>query len=227
MNEKKTNKANLDNRIGIFTQIGLIVSLSAVLFAFEWRSYETRDINLPPNPTSYIDDDWVDITPQAPDPPLPPPPNPQFQISEDPGTQEDLSLFNPEIDPSAPIDLPPPPPPKPAEPTEDIHEPEYYISAEVMPTFPGGEEALIRYLISSIKYPSQAREANIQGIVYVDFIVEKDGSISNVSIRRGIGGGCDEEAVRVVKNMPSWSPGYQRTQPVRVQFNVPIKFTLK
>ena len=72
-----------------------------------------------------------------------------------------------------------------------------------------------------------ARESGIQGVVYVTFVVEPDGSISNVRVIRGIGGGCDEEAIRVVKMMPKWIPGNQRGKPVRVQFNMPIKFTLQ
>ena len=71
-----------------------------------------------------------------------------------------------------------------------------------------------------------AIEAGIQGTVYVSFIVEKDGSISHVNVARGIGGGCDEEAVRVIRKMPKWSPGKQRSIPVRVKINVPIKFKL-
>jgi len=85
---------------------------------------------------------------------------------------------------------------------------------------------LMTYLGNNIKYPQLARESNIQGIVYVSFIVEANGSISNVKLARGIGGGCDDEAVRVVKDMPKWNPGKQRGKPVRVQFNLPVRFIL-
>jgi len=97
---------------------------------------------------------------------------------------------------------------------------------EVWPSFPGGEEALIKYLSDSIVYPQEAIDARIQGTVYASFVVENDGSITNVIIMRGIGGGCDEEAVRVIEGMPKWTPGYQRGIPLRVRFNLPIKFKL-
>jgi protein TonB len=95
-----------------------------------------------------------------------------------------------------------------------------------MPAFPGGDEARIRYLNENIKYPQMARESGIQGRVFVTFVVEKDGNVTDVRVLRGIGGGCDEEAVRVIKNMPSWNPGKQRGKAVRVQFNMPILFKL-
>ncbi len=97
---------------------------------------------------------------------------------------------------------------------------------EKQPEFPGGEQALLDYIGSNIHYPKKARRKNIQGTVYVSFIVETDGNVSSVRVLRGIGGGCDEEAVRVVTLMPDWKPGYQRGKPVRVQFNLPIRFIL-
>lgn len=101
-----------------------------------------------------------------------------------------------------------------------------FTVVEDMPTFPGGEEARMKYLMENIKYPEEARTKGIQGTVYVTFVVEKDGSISNVKVLRGIGGGCDEEAIRVVSKMPNWKPGKQRGKAVRVQFNMPFKFNL-
>ncbi len=98
---------------------------------------------------------------------------------------------------------------------------------EKMPKFPGGVPALMKYLGSHIKYPAEARKAKIQGRVFVNFIVEKDGSISHVKILRGIGYGCDKEAVKAVKNMPRWIPGQQKGKPVRVEYNLPIKFSLE
>ncbi|MGD9491983.1 MAG: energy transducer TonB [Bacteroidales bacterium] len=97
---------------------------------------------------------------------------------------------------------------------------------EKQPEFPGGEQALLDYIGSNIHYPKKARRKNIQGTVYVSFIIETDGNVSSVRVLRGIGGGCDEEAVRVVTLMPDWKPGYQRGKPVRVQFNLPIRFIL-
>jgi len=98
---------------------------------------------------------------------------------------------------------------------------------ENMPEFPGGESALEKYLATNIKYPQAARESGVIGKVFVNFVVEKDGSITDVKVLRGIGRGCDEEAVRVVKGMPKWKPGTQKGKPVRVSFNLPVEFTLQ
>jgi protein TonB len=106
-------------------------------------------------------------------------------------------------------------------------EAEIFTVVEEQPTYPGGEEARMRYLQENIKYPEEAKELGIQGRVFVTFVVEVDGSITDVRVLRGIGGGCDQEAIRVVKGMPKWVPGKQRGVPVRVQFNLPIKFTLQ
>jgi periplasmic protein TonB len=96
-----------------------------------------------------------------------------------------------------------------------------------MPEFPGGDVARIKFFSENIKYPIAAREIGVQGPVYFTFVVEKDGSISNIKMLRGIGAGCDEEALRVVSMMPKWKPGRQNGREVRVQFNLPISFVLK
>ena len=102
-----------------------------------------------------------------------------------------------------------------------------YNNIEVMPEFPGGMEAMMKYLSENIKYPEQAKEKNTQGRVLVSFVVEKDGSISNVKVARGIGNGCDEEAVRVISAMPKWKPGKHNGKKVRVSFAIPISFKLQ
>ena len=107
-----------------------------------------------------------------------------------------------------------------------IIEDEVFLVVEVAPEYTGGENALMTYLSENILYPQVARESNIQGTVYVSFIIEKNGEVSNIKVMRGIGGGCDEEAVRVVQSMPKWKPGTQRGKPVRVQFNWPVRFIL-
>jgi len=101
-----------------------------------------------------------------------------------------------------------------------------FTVVEKMPVYPGGDDARIKFMVENIKYPAKARENGIQGTVYISFVVETDGKITNVKTIRGIGSGCDEEAERVISMMPSWKPGIQRGQPVRVQFNMPVKFSL-
>jgi protein TonB len=104
---------------------------------------------------------------------------------------------------------------------------EVFTVVETMPAYPGGEKALYKFMRENVKYPEEAKLKNIQGRVFVSFIVETDGSVSNVQVLRGIGGGCDEEGVRVVSSMPKWTPGKQRGKAVRVQYNLPIKFALE
>ena len=111
--------------------------------------------------------------------------------------------------------------------TDDSDEPEVYQIVEQMPAFPGGEEKLLEFLSKNIEYPEEARKAEIQGRVFVGFVVEKDGSVGDVKVLRGIGGGCDEEAVRVVKSMPKWKPGMHKGEPVRVSYQIPIHFKLE
>ncbi len=186
----------------------------------------------------------VDAPPLDKDvPPPPPPPDPP------PPVQETIK-FTPPVVTEEPIDEKDIPPPQDEikvqvgtetkEGTGDIELPtdgdgkdeieapqQIFTIVEQMPEFPGGEEELFKYLGKNIKYPSMARENGITGTVYVTFVVEGNGEISDVKKLRGIGGGCDEEAMRVVKAMPSWKAGKQNGKSVRVQYNLPIKFTLR
>lgn len=109
--------------------------------------------------------------------------------------------------------------------TKDI-EGEIFTIVENMPEFPGGNMALEAFLAKNIVYPDKAVKYDIQGIVYVSFVIDKEGYVRNVKILRGIGGGCDEEAVRVVKLMPKWKPGTQNGKPVNVLFNMPFTYSL-
>jgi TonB family protein len=96
-----------------------------------------------------------------------------------------------------------------------------------MPQYPGGMDAMVAFLVKNMQYPEKAKKDTVTGVVYVNFIVETDGSISHVKITRGIGSGCDEEAVRVVSLMPKWKPGSEKDgKPLRVAFTLPIKFSL-
>ena len=101
-----------------------------------------------------------------------------------------------------------------------------YQIVEEMPKFPGGEEAMFKFISENVKYPQEAKDKNIAGRVFVNFVVEKDGSVDEVKVLRSIGGGCDEEAVRVVKSMPKWTPGKQKGKPVRVSYIIPFVFKL-
>ena len=102
-----------------------------------------------------------------------------------------------------------------------------YQIVDEMPQFPGGEKAMMEYVAKNVKYPQEAKDKEIQGRVFVSFVIEKDGSVNEVKVERGIGGGCDEEAVRVVKAMPKWKPGKQDGKPVRVSYMMPFFFKLE
>ena len=110
---------------------------------------------------------------------------------------------------------------------EEIVEEEIFLIVEDQASFPGGEAKLYEFIRNNVKYPQLAKETGIEGTVFVQFVVEKDGTLSNVQALRKIGGGCDEEAIRVVKSMPKWKPGSQRGRNVRCSFTIPIKFTLQ
>jgi TonB family protein len=110
---------------------------------------------------------------------------------------------------------------------EEEGEDEIFAIVEEMPQFPGGEVKLMEFIAQNIKYPQIARESGIQGRVFIGFVVEPDGSISNVKLLRGIGGGCDEEAIRVINSMPKWRPGKQHGKTVRVAYQIPVIFKMQ
>ena len=101
-----------------------------------------------------------------------------------------------------------------------------YQIVEEMPQFPGGETKLMEYIAKNLTYPQEARDKGIDGRVFVAMVIEKDGSVSNVKVLRGIGGGCDEEAVRVISALPKWKPGKMKGEPVPVSYQIPINFKL-
>lgn len=101
-----------------------------------------------------------------------------------------------------------------------------YQIVEEMPSFPGGDQKLMEYIANNINYPQEARDKGIEGRVFIRMVIEKDGSVSNVKLLRGIGGGCDEEAERVIKSMPKWKPGMMKGEPVPVSYQIPINFKL-
>ncbi len=149
----------------------------------------------------------------------------EIEDEDQPPPQEELSETNvgvvtQEGDENA-TELPP------EEPVVDPDAGKVFTYVEEQPSFPGGEALMYEYLQKNIKYPPLARENGITGRVYMTFVVGPDGEIRDVKVLRGIGAGCDEEAIRVVKSMPKWKPGKQNGRSVNVQFNMPINFTLK
>lgn len=177
--------------------------------------------------------------PPPPEPPKPkvdqvkfPPPvvKPDKEVTEKPPTVEELKVADPgqknlKGDKNADVVIDEPVGTSDQKVTEEDPN-KIFTSVEQVPEFPGGMEAFGKYLGKNIHYPAVARENGTQGRVIVSFVCERDGSLTDIHVVRGIGDGCDEEAVRVLKSSPRWKPGIQNGKPVRVSYSVPIAFTL-
>ena len=228
MEVKKSPEADLDSKRLTFALIGLVVSLFIVWRVFEIKSYDKRTLENLQRTVEIIEEEMVEITKQEAPKPQPPAPKPQatqIQVVEDDVEVEDEIDINAEVSQEEIIEEYVYEAPEIEE--EEIVEAEIFTVVEQMPEFPGGAAEMTRFIQKNIKYPMMARESDIQGRVYINFVVEPDGSVSNVTVMRGIGGGCDEEAVRIVNMMPKWNPGKQRGVAVRCSFTVPIVFRLQ
>jgi protein TonB len=197
----------------------------------------TDVVLLPPPPV----DQTKKPPPPPPEPPKPkvdqvrfPPPvvKPDKEVKEkEPPTVKELQVADPgqkdqKGDPNADIRIDEPVGNSDIKQVVEADPNQIFTSVEQVPEFPGGLDKFGNYLSKAIRYPAVARENGTQGRVIVTFVVERDGSLTDIKVTRGIGSGCDEEAVRVLKNSPKWKPGIQNGRPVRVQYSVPIAFTL-
>jgi protein TonB len=221
MEIKKYPKYDLENYHQLFLNIGLIVALTAVIIAFEWRTYDRgagMDLGV-------IEDNFEDLLeiPPTEQPPPPPPVIQQPEIIEVPDEEEIEEEIEIELDVEFEEEL--------VveelifeEPEEEVEE--IFTIVEDQPEFPGGIGAFYKYVATNLRYPAQARRMGIAGKVFVQFVVEKDGRLTDVQILKGIGAGCDEEALRVIKKSKAWKPGRQRGRPVKVRMIIPINFRL-
>ena len=230
MEAKKSPKADLEKKKGLYLEIGLVVILALVLLAFNIKNYDEDDKIVVQEQAAVVDEADVEIT-DPNDPPPPPPEEPEAPQTEfevvDNNEEADDIVVNVEDNANATQEQYVPPAP-PANNNEDLDDEILQFAViEDAPEFPGGEAELYKYLGKNIKYPQMARDQNIEGRVFVTFVIEKDGSIANPKVLRDIGGGCGEEALRVVRSMPKWKPGKQRGKTVRVQFNLPVAFQLE
>ena len=231
MEIKKAPKVNLEKHKSTFFLMGLVVSLAVLFVGFEWSSTISKlDESMVIQDVIAAED--IDLTlhnPTPPPPPPPPPPEPEVPdiIDEVEGKVDntfDLSKLEDDQSKAQVEIFIPPLPSKPIidEPTDEI-----FVVVENKPEFPGGTTALMKFLGDNIKYPVIAQENGIQGSVIINFVVERDGSISDVQIVRGQDPSLDKEAVRVIKTMPKWTPGEQGNKPVRVRFTLPVVFRLQ
>ncbi|MBN2615375.1 MAG: energy transducer TonB [Bacteroidales bacterium] len=222
MNSRKSPRANLEARKALFFEISLVVVLALVYFTLNAKSFKEHKPVLMQQQIQNLTEEMVPIT----DPPKQkmPPPKQFIQINlvDNHVTTNDL----PDIDVGANDNtlIPDYVPPLP---DEKINENHIFIKVEHDPSFPGGEIALMKFLAHHIHYPELAKQTGIQGRVFLRFVVEPSGLIDHVEIIRGIGGGCDEEAIRVIKSMPRWNPGKQMGRPVRVAFSLAVNFRLE
>lgn len=231
MEVKKSPKANLENNKQLYFLMGLVVAFSVVFTAFELGQKEIKfqDIS-----SSQIMEEVenIDITPPDDNftPPPPPPPAPAIVeeinivendvnvqqvevISTDDNENKQQAIFAP---PSAGTGR-----------AEAVQDDQIFDYLEEMPEFPGGDGEMMKFLQKNVNYPTIASENGIQGRVMVGFVVEKDGSVSDVKVLRGVDPSLDKEAMRVVKSMPKWKPGMQTGKPVRCRFTIPVNFRLR
>lgn len=216
---KRKPEVNLRNYYTILLETGLIMALLILtaLVKIELAPSETERIYI--SEQEIVEMEEIIQTQQQEKLPAPPRPPVPVEVPNDEIIEDIDIMINAELDFGTMLDIPPPPqaPQEEAEPEDD-----FFIIVEQMPELIGGLEALHR----EIRYPERALRANIQGRVHVQFIVNERGEVENPQVIRGIGGGCDEEAIRVVK-FAKFTPGMQRGRPVRVQYNLPIIFTIR
>ena len=223
MEAKKNPKADLNKKTGLFLNIGLVVSLLLVIMAFEWKFYDDGELM----DLGQVSDEFEDVMeiPPTEQPPPPPPKIQQPEIIEVPDEEEieeeievdlDVEITEETVVEDIVFD----------EPVEEEVADEIFTIVEDQPQPKGGMAAFYEYIGKKLKYPAQARRMGIEGKVFVEFVVDKDGTITNVKAIKGIGAGCDEEAIRVIQSSPKWNAGKQRGRPVKVRMILPITFKL-
>jgi len=231
MEVKKTPKADLENKKFLFREIGLVIALAAILLAFEWQTYDKKGSNLERDTAVVIEEELVPITNETPPPPPPAPSIPVVSdeimiVDDDMKINTDL-VINTEDDEKIGVQL------KDyvsGTGTGDYVEEEEipFMIVEEKPKFQGGDEnAFTKWVYDRLVYPDIAKENGVQGKVTISFLVNTDGSISDVKILRGVDSSLDKEAIRVISSSPKWTPGKQRNKPVKVRYNFPIIFQLR
>jgi protein TonB len=221
MEARKNPEVDIERRKNSFMLIGVTAALAITLVAFEWTTFEEKINELGTLQIDFLEEEVIPPSATPPPPPPPPPaPTTVLEIVDDEEVIEEKIADDTEIKEDTKVEVI-------QQREEPVEEEQIFTIVEEMPSFPGGESKLFEYLGKNIKYPQMATDAGIAGVVYVTFVVDKDGKIKDVKVLRGIGGGCDEEAVRVVKSMPTWKAGKQRGKAVTVQYNLPIRFTLR
>ena len=223
MQLKKNPQASLEDKKFTYVLIGLVLVLSICYVAFEWTEKEVTKYEVVD--TEFLFEDEIDIQQTTQE--TPPPPAVQevevLNVVEDDVEVEEVQI-NTEDDKDVEVVIAPPV----EAPVEEEEEEVIFVVVESMPEFPGGQQAMMKYIAENIKYPVIAQENGIQGRVICQFVVEKDGKVSDIQVVRSSGeASLDKEAQRVINSMPRWKPGKQRGKPVRVKYTLPVNFRLQ
>ncbi|PTM06149.1 MAG: energy transducer TonB [Bacteroidetes bacterium] len=235
MEPKKSPEADLEKSRGVFLQFGIVLALLLSIFLIEYKTYDESIANLGELEVQ-MDDEIIPITQRevAPPPPPPPPPPEVIEVVEDDVELEDeLEMQTTETDMMEEVEV--------IEMEEEVSDEVLsFAVVESVPIFPGCEDAkdnderkacfqqkVLVFVSKNFEFPEMAKEMGIQGRVYVNFVIEKNGSITNVEIVRGVDPLLDDEAVRVVKKLPKLIPAKQRGKPVRMSFTLPINAKLQ
>jgi len=227
MEPKKTEKTDLENKKNIFIEIGFIVALGLILLAFQWTSKPEEVEGFESESDTEIEQESVPITRQEQEKEPPPPPKTTEVINivdDEVDIEDELSLETTEADQETEVSID-----AFADQEEEAEEEEeIFVRVANMPKFKGGGlNSFRKWVQKNLEYPTVAAENGIEGTVYVKFVVNKDGSITNIQVIRGVDPSLNKEAVKTIKSAPKWKPGSQRGKPVRVRFSVPIVFELQ
>ena len=228
MELKKNEKANLEKKKTLFLQVGLIIALIVCLGAMEWTSGQKKDSMFAGMSEEAIEEEQIPVTEETPPEEIPPPEvtvTDLFEIVEDDVVIEnEVRLEDDETSEDKVVEIYAPVLQAEEEEVED----EIFVIVEDMPKFRGGDINKFREWVQKrVRYPELAAENGIQGRVFITFVVEPNGTVSNVSISRSVDALLDEAAKEAVSASPKWEPGMQRGRPVRVRYSIPIIFQLQ
>lgn len=223
MEAKKTESADLTKKSGFFLSIGLVITMAFTVTAFEWKQYDEGLVDLSGKNMNTFEE-----TMEVPPTDIPPPPPPVVQtpqvveVPDEEEIKDEIKInLDVEVTDATKIEQIVIQAEQPKEETDEIFN---IVEESAAPK--GGMAAFYKFVSDKIKYPPQARRMGIEGRVFVEFVILKDGTLSEVRAIKGIGAGCDEEAVRIVQSAPAWNPGKQRGKPVRQRYTLPIIFKL-
>lgn len=228
MELKKSDKANLEKKKGLFLQIGLVTVLALLLIAFEWTTREVSAGSLGELADVVLEEEIIPITRPEEIQPPPPPPPPQVTetlsiVEDDVEIDDEIFIDDVESRADTRIEFS-----QMVMEEEEAAEQDIFFIVEDMPDFQGkGQDGFRMYISENLRYPQIAAENGIQGRVFVQFVVNADGKVSDATVVRGVDPSLDREAIRVVMSSPLWTPGRQRGAPVRVAFTFPINFVLQ